>query len=152
MEKTTDIAVSGPLLIVRAAFLTMTFGEAFDVRIFGGDVGPAFAPKLFLTAWVFLAAIATVMALRRSGTESTDFRMAQLLGAVVVATVTAFAMTTIGFLLAMVPGFILFCLAFGYRRLVPPFVVGIGAPLVVWALFTFGFELLLPRSPWFHQF
>ena len=152
MEKIADILVSGLLLVAGAGFLSMTFGEAFDVRTFGGDVGPAFAPRLFLVAWVVLAALATVAALRRSAAGASDLRYGQLIGAVAVTTLTAFVMTKIGFLLAMVPGLIAFCMTFGYRRILPLVAVGVGAPVAVWALFTFGFELLLPRSPWFHQF
>ena len=152
MEKIADITVSGLFLVAGVALLSMTFGEAFDVRTFGGDVGPAFAPRLFLSAWVLFSAIATTTALRRSAPEESDLRYGQLVAAMAVATLTAYAMTKIGFLLAMVPGLIAFCMAFGYRRFVPLIIVGLGAPLTVWALFTFGFELLLPRSPWFHQF
>jgi len=152
MEKTCDIAVSGFLLVAGIALLSSTFGEAFDVRTFGGDVGPAFAPRLFLVVWIVLALLACLSAIRRANGTETDIRFGQLLGAILVATATAFAMTKIGFLLAMIPGIVLFCIAFGYRRIVPLVVVGIATPVVVWATFTFGFELLLPRSPWFHQF
>ena len=152
MEKIADITVSGLLLVAGAGFLSMTFSATFDVRTFGGDVGPAFAPRLFLSVWVLLAALATVAAVRRSAPEANDLRYGQLIAAVVVATLTAFAMTRVGFLLSMVPGLVAFCMCFGYRRILPLLAVGIGAPLTVWALFTFGFELLLPRSPWFHQF
>lgn len=152
MEKTVDIGVSILLLVLGAALLASTFSEAFDVRTFGGDVGPAFAPRLFLTTWVVLAVLATVSAFSRSASDPGTLRYGQLLAAVAVSTLTAFAMTKVGFLLAMMPGIVAFCLSFGYRRVVPLAALGIGAPLCVWALFTFGFELLLPRSPWFHQF
>ena len=75
----------------------------------------------------------------------------QLLAVVVIAVVTGFAMVNIGFVFATVPGFFLFGWAFGYRRIAILAAVSLVAPLAIWALFTFGFELPLPRSPWFHR-
>lgn len=70
---------------------------------------------------------------------------------IVIATITALAMTRIGFVFAAVPGLAVFCRAFGYRRFVTLAIISVAVPVCIWALFTFGFELLLPRSPWFYQ-
>ncbi len=151
MNRVLDIGVSGFLLIVAIALFALTFTDQFDVPTFGGDVGPAFAPRGFLLVWMGLAAVTTFLAARRAPGEPTEpVRLGQLIVVVLIAAGTGFAMITIGFVFAMVPGFFLFCWAFGYRKVVQLTVISIAGPLAVWALFTFGFELLLPRSPWFH--
>jgi len=151
MSKTIDIIVSGVLLLAGAGLLAVTFGESFDVRTFGGDVGPAFAPRLFLGAWIVLAVIAFAQALASETEKLGDIRRRQLFTVIVIVTATAVAMTKVGFVIATVPGLAAFCWAFGYRRLIPLITISILAPVFIWALFTFGFELLLPRSPWFYQ-
>lgn len=152
MIRTLEITVSSALLLAGVGFFILTFGEAFDVPTFGGDVGPAFAPRLFLGAWVVLAAIALVQTIAKEFNDAPlNLRLGQMVLIITIAVVTAFAMTKIGFVFATVPGFALFCWVFQYRRVVPLLIVSIAAPLIIWALFTFGFELLLPRSPWFYS-
>jgi len=151
MDRLLDLCVSGFLLIASIALFAMTFTDQFDVPTFGGDVGPAFAPRGFLAVWMGLAAVATFMALRAEPSARPEpVRLGQLSLVVVIAAGTALAMVTIGFVFAMVPGFFLFCWAFGYRKPLRLGLISLAGPLAVWALFTFGFELLLPRSPWFH--
>ena len=152
MQRILDIGVSTTLLLVSVALFAMTFSDQFDVPTFGGDVGPAFAPRGFLAFWFLFALISVVQAVRSApdGTAA-KIQLKQLLAVVAITLVTGYAMTKIGFFFAAVPGFFLFCLAFGYRNLLLLAVLSIGAPLLIWALFTFGFELLLPRSPWFNQ-
>lgn len=151
MIRTLDITVSALLVLAGIGFFAMTFGEAFNVPTFGGDVGPAFVPRLFLIAWILLSAAVLVQALRGANTDAPATQLGQMAAIIAIALATALAMTEIGFVFATVPGFALFCWAFRYRRIVPLAAISIGAPLVIWALFTFGFELLLPRSPWFHS-
>lgn len=151
MNRVLDLSVSGFLLIVSIALFALTFSEQFDVPTFGGDVGPAFAPRGFLLVWMGLAAIATFLATRpKSEDKGEPIRFGQLIVVVLIAAGTGVAMINIGFVFAMVPGFFLFCWAFGYRKVVHLALISIAGPVAVWALFTFGFELLLPRSPWFH--
>ena len=148
MQRALDISVSGFLLIAAVALFTLTFTDQFDVPTFGGDVGPAFAPRVFLLVWMGLALYATVMAVRalpENGGE--PVRLSQLLLVVAIAAGTAIAMINIGFVFAMAPGFFLFCWAFGYRKPVQLAIISVARPVAIWALFTFGFELLLPRSP-----
>lgn len=151
MNRLLDICVSGFLLLAAIALFALTFSDQFDVPTFGGDVGPAFAPRGFLLVWMGLAAVATYLAIRRKAEEPGEpVRLGQLLVVVLIAAGTGLAMINIGFVFAMVPGFFLFCWAFGYREVVQLTIISIAGPVAVWALFTFGFELLLPRSPWFH--
>ncbi|MEM7445391.1 MAG: tripartite tricarboxylate transporter TctB family protein [Pseudomonadota bacterium] len=151
MSKALDIAIASVMLVVGLGLLSMTFGDGFDIRTFGGDVGPAFVPKLFLFTWSILAAINLAQTLLRAPNAIGSIRLGQWLAVVGIAVVTALAMTRIGFVFATVPGLAAFCWAFGYRKLLPLALISILAPIGIWALFTFGFELLLPRSPWFHQ-
>ena len=151
MARLLDISVSAVLLLLGAAFFVVTFGDDFDVPTFGGDVGPAFAPRLFLGAWMVFSGIALVQAIRSRPGAPADVRVVQIVLVVAIAVLTGFAMTRIGFVFATVPGVALFCWAFQYRRPVHVAVFSVAAPLAIWALFTFGFELLLPRSPWFHS-
>lgn len=154
MVRLLDLIVSGLLLLAGILLFAMTFSSDFDVMTFGGDVGPAFAPRLFLVPWIILAAATVVQAERAEPTiasSSEDMKVGQMLAAVAIVLTTAFAITKIGFVFAMIPGMFLFCIAIGYRNLpVLISVVLISVP-GLWALFTFVFELLLPRSPWFNQ-
>ena len=151
MRKTLDIILASAFLIAGLGLLSITFGDSFDVRTFGGDVGPAFAPRLFLAAWSIFAAVTLVQAVASEPGDLGDIRVRQFLKVVIIATVTALAMTRIGFVLAAVPGLAAFCWAFGYRKAGMLAIISIAVPIGIWALFTFGFELLLPRSPWFYQ-
>lgn len=151
MLRIVDIVVSSALLLAGIGLFAMTLGGRFDAPTFGGDVGPAFAPRLFLIAWVLLAAIATAHALR-SGEQASDrpVNIKQMTIAVFITVVTAYAITKIGFVFAAVPGLFFFSLAFGYRNFPVLVLVSLVTVPAIWAIFTFGFELLLPRSPWFH--
>ncbi len=152
MQRFLDISVSAFLLLASAALFSVTFSDAFDVPTFGGDVGPAFAPRGFLAVWFVLALVLLVQAIRSDNDgDEQRVNLTQLLSAAVILVATGFAMTRIGFVLSAVPGFFLFCFAFGYRNYVVLVIASLAAPLLIWALFTFGFELLLPKSPWFNR-
>lgn len=151
MTRILDISVAVAFFALGATFFAVTFGDEFDVPTFGGDVGPAFAPRLFLAAWMIFSGIILVQALRSKPDPLPDVRIAQMSFVVVIAVLTGFAVTKIGFVFATIPGVALFCWAFQYRNPVKIAVFSVAPPLVIWALFTFGFELLLPRSPWFHS-
>ena len=151
MTRILDISVSGVLLVTGVAFFAMTFGDAFDVPTFGGDVGPAFAPRIFLTIWIVLSGVTLIQAIRSGAPEESEVKLVQMVALVAIVCATGIAITKIGFVFATVPGFAVFCWTFQYRKPVPLVVLSVLAPLAIWALFTFGFELLLPRSPWFHQ-
>ena len=146
-----DISVSGILLVSGIALFAMTFGDAFDVPTFGGDVGSAFAPRVFLAIWIVLAGVTLIQAIRSSAPEAPEIKLVQIVTLVVIVCATGLAITKVGFVFATIPGFAAFCWTFQYRKPVPLTALAVLAPLAIWALFTFGFELLLPRSPWFHQ-
>lgn len=145
-----DILISGALLVAGITLFASTFSDSFQVRTFGGDVGPAFAPRIFLGAWAVFAALALVQALKSRSEALGTVRKSQLGMVLGISSLTALAMIKIGFVFAMVPGMAAFILAFGYRKPLPILLASVVAPVVVWALFTFVFELFLPRSPWFH--
>ncbi len=154
MKRTIDLAASTVLLIIPIILMAITFSDQFDVPTFGGDVGPTLAPRAYFVVWIILAASACAMAYKTQALSETSdedgFSAKQLFGTAIVIFATAVAMMNIGFVFSAIPGFFLFCLAFGYRKPVPLILTSVIAPLVVWALFTFGFELILPRSPWFN--
>ena len=150
MSKSIDLFVSLFFLIAAVVLFAMTFGEQFEVPTFGGDVGPAFAPRGFLLIWMALALVAVVSAARSERPAIGPLRTRQLALVALIAIGTGYGMTRIGFLFATIPGFFLFCYAFGYRKPLLLAIVSVCAPTAIWALFTFVFELLLPRSPWFN--
>ena len=146
-----EIAVSAVLLAVAAALFAVTFSDQFDVPTFGGDVGPAFAPRVYLLVWMGLAATTLVQAVRAGARDAVGANPRKLLPVALIACATSYAMTEIGFVFATVPGFFLFCWAFGYRKPVLLVPLSVAGPLLIWAVFTFVFELPLPRSPWLHM-
>lgn len=148
--RTLEITMATVLLLVGIGLFSMTFSPSFDVPTFGGDVGPAFAPRGYLAVWIVLAAVTLTQAFRTEQepiSAAGDIR--RLVTVSSIGALTGFAMLWVGFVFAAVPGFFAFCYALGYRRLINLVILSIAAPLAIWALFTFGFELLLPRSPWF---
>ncbi|MBF9052126.1 hypothetical protein GTA62_19035 [Roseobacter sp. HKCCD9010] len=145
-----ELTLAATLLLTGIGLLSVTFSPAFDVPTFGGDVGPAFAPRGYLIVWITLALIILVQAKQANPAPLSDYgNMRRLLAVVGVGVATGFAMLWLGFVIAAIPGLFAFAYALGYRRLGVLITLSIAAPLTIWALFTFGFELLLPRSPWF---
>ena len=150
VSRTLDLVVSLTLLVAGAVLFAMTFGEQFGVPTFGGDIGPAVVPRGFLLVWMALALAATISAMRSQGRPIAALNVRQLVLVALIAAGTGYGMTKVGFVPASVPGFFLFCYVFGYRKLLPLAALSLIAPIAIWALFTFVFELLLPRSPWFN--
>ena len=151
MTRRFDVAVSAFLLAAAALLFAATFSDRFDVPTFGGDVGPAFAPRAYLVVWMCLSAISLAQAVRTTAPSGEAANFRKLLSVAAIACGTGYGMTIIGFVFAAVPGFFLFCWAFGYRRPLVLALLSVAGPLLIWALFTYVFELLLPRSPWFHM-
>ncbi|QBY01292.1 hypothetical protein E2K80_11605 [Rhodophyticola sp. CCM32] len=153
MARMLDITVSGLLLLSGIVLFALTFSADFDVVTFGGDVGPGFAPRLFLVPWILFATAVTVQSIRSENTETRleQINIRQLATTVIIVLATAYGITKIGFVFAMIPGMFLFCLAVGYRNLPVLLAVVLMSVPALWALFTFVFELLLPHSPWFNQ-
>ena len=139
------------MLLVAITLFAITFTDQFDVPTFGGDVGPAFAPRGFLVVWMALAAIAALQAFRGEAKDLDDINFRKLASVTVIACAMSYGMSVFGFVFSAIPGFFLFCWACGYRKPLVLVVLSIGGPLGIWAPFTHVFELLLPRSPWFHM-
>lgn len=151
MKRTLDLSISAALLAIAAALFAATFSDQFDVPTFGGDIGPAAVPRAFLIVWMALSAAVMFIALRSDDRSRISANIPKLLAVAAIVCGTGLAVMTVGFVFAAIPGFFLFCWAFGYRRPVLLAVLSVAGPLLIWALFTYGFELLLPRSPWFHM-
>lgn len=145
-----EMTIAASLLLMGIGLLAMTFQPAFNVPTFGGDVGPAFAPRGYLIAWIGLSLVVLLQAARGVDTPLAEHGdIARLCTVVAIGVATGIAMLWVGFVIAAVPGFFAFTYALGYRRIGVLVVLSLAVPLAIWLLFTFGFELLLPRSPWF---
>lgn len=153
MARALDLTISSALLLLGIVLFIMTFSADFDVMTFGGDVGPTFAPRLFLVPWMVLATAVVVHVVRTDQAEPgwAGFHIGQMAATIAIVLITAYAITKIGFVFAMIPGLFFFCLAVGYRKWMTLVAVTLISVPGLWALFTFVFELLLPRSPWFNQ-
>ncbi len=144
------MTLAASLLLMGIGLLAMTLQPAFDVPTFGGDVGPAFAPRGYLVAWIGLSLVVLIQAARTKGTPLASYGdISRLCAVVAIGVATGIAMLWVGFVIAAVPGFFAFTYALGYRRIGMLAILSLSLPLTIWLLFTFGFELLLPRSPWF---
>ncbi|MGI9433806.1 MAG: tripartite tricarboxylate transporter TctB family protein [Geminicoccaceae bacterium] len=147
--RVSKITVATVFLLTVMVFFTMTFSDDFDVPTFGGDVGPAFAPRGYLRVWMVLAALALIQAVKQEDAPLEEIRdLRRILLASAIAVGVGLSMLKIGFVFAAIPGFFLFCLTLGYRNYPVLIVLSILAPLAIWLTFTFVFELLLPRSTW----
>ncbi|MDA4848363.1 tripartite tricarboxylate transporter TctB family protein [Hoeflea poritis] len=144
-----DLTISAVFFATSILFLVLTYSSDFDVPTFGGDVGPAFAPRGYLIIAIVLSAIVFFNAMRSEDTGPVGQHIGRMVLVSSIGAVTGLAMLYVGFVFAAIPGFFCFCYAFGYRRIAILLVLSIAAPLLIWWIFTFGFELWLPRSPWF---
>lgn len=145
-----EATIATTLLLIAIGLFATTFSADYDVPTFGGDVGPAFAPRGYLLVWMLLAALTLFEALRKEQKPIEDLgNIRRLVAVSSIGIATGLAMLWIGFVFAAIPGFFLFCRTLGYRNYIVLAAVSIIAPLAIWWTFTFAFELLLPRSPWF---
>lgn len=141
------------LFLVAALIFASTFSSQYAGEPLGGDVSTVFLPRAYLIAWMLFSALVFLMGFRRG--QETDYpnvdwvRLASLS---LVCAVAAWAMLTVGFLIALIPSVWAFIWIFGYRKLLPVTIFSVAAPIFVWFLFIHVFELLLPSSPWFHSF
>ncbi|MEM7023707.1 MAG: tripartite tricarboxylate transporter TctB family protein [Pseudomonadota bacterium] len=138
------------LVIFAALMFASTFSSEYDVPSFGGDVSTVFVPRIYLVILLLLSVLALCTKDTTPPSEvETRASDRRLITVVAIAAATGFAMLYVGFVIATIPGFFLFCFAFGYRKLAWLVLFSILAPLVVWFLFNDLLELPLPRSPWF---
>jgi len=163
------------LILVPTVLFITTFDEEYDVAAFAGDVSTVFVPQIFLLIWIGLA-VAAFFVSRQSfnqveesdaavenelsdlpdnlGDDSVEPESSflKLLLIMIISIVTAIAMLNFGFVLAVVPGFFLFCWQFGYRKPLPLLVISLTAVFATWYIFNSLLSLPLPRSPWFLAF
>ena len=149
-----DRIYGAALFLVAALLFATTYSAEYHQQggLFG-DVNTVFVPRIFLIAWMLLAAIQCVGGFIRKDAEAYPAVQWTKLGTVsAIAVLVAFAMLGAGFLLATIPGFFLFTWAFGYRRPVILAAVSVIFPIAIWLLFINVFKLPLPHSPWFDSF
>ena len=143
------------LLVAGVGLFLSTFSSEYDIPAFSGDVGTVFVPRIYLILWVALSLL-VLLQMRSSPEEekreeTLTFSAARLCMIIGIAAATAVAMLTIGFVFGLIPGFILFCWAFGYRRPLVLILISVVGTLGIWVLFNSVFELPLPKSPWFNS-
>lgn len=148
----------GVLILLPAILFATTFSAEYDVATFGGDVSTVFVPRIFLIVWFGLAIWAMIDNFRATsdGNENAEGEsqpsLGRLLIIALITIITAVAMLYIGFVLAAIPGYFLFCWAFGYRKPIPLLIISIISVLTTWVIFNNVLELVLPHSPWFTLF
>lgn len=142
--------VFAAIALAAAGLFASTYSEAYDVPAFGGDVSTVFTPRIFLALVLIFSLILLVTARTGEGSEKRPGReeMLRLFTVSGVALVVAFVLPQAGFVGAAVPGMFLFCLLFGYRRLLTLGLTAVLGPLVVWFLFNDLLELPLPPTDW----
>lgn len=136
------------LLLIAAALLSQTFGQAYSGL---GAFSPMFFPQIVLVFWVLVAALDLVAELRKRHVSPRP-QIVRVTVIAVASVVFLLAMTRIGFFLAAVPFSILALVTLGLRNPVPVVLVGIGVPAALVALFNHLLTLPLPTSPitwWF---
>ncbi len=141
------------LFLVAALLFASTFSAQYADEPLGGDVSTVFLPRAYLIVWMFFAALVFVMG--TLGHYKLDFpavEWGRLAAICLTGIVVAWAMLTVGFLIATIPGIWVFTWIFGYRKPVQLTIFSVAMPLSVWFLFIYVFELLLPSSPWFNSF
>ena len=146
--------VYGAALFALAALLfASSFSSDYAVEALFGDVSTVFVPRLFLIAWMALAALVFQRGFAGPEIEGLPEVAWRRLGLVAsVGVLTGLGMLTIGFLLSTIPGLFAFVWFYGYRKPVPLALVSLLLPLTVWLIFVEVFQLPLPQSPWFDSF
>lgn len=151
LDRTTIIV----LLLLGIALFAATFSSEYDIEPFWGDVSTVFVPRVYFVIWIALSLIFLYQTTGK-GTEEEQSQQSisfKRLGIImVIAAATAIAILKLGFMIGMVPGFFLFCWAFGYHKPISLTCISIVGSTTVWLLFNNVFELPLPRSPWFTLF
>ena len=138
------------LFLVAALLFASSFAMDVGEPMFG-DVSTVFVPRIFLIAWMVLAALIAIVAGRDGEADGVFAGVAwrRLWIIIAIVAVAAVAMMEIGFVFACLPAFIVFVAVFGYRRYGITIVVGALFVFALWALFLEVFRLPLPISPWF---
>lgn len=154
--KLLDRTILLALLLIAAGLFLSTFSNEYDIPSFGGDVSTVFVPRIYFIIWILLCLFSlwdsTNTNYEDKDGEETSFSVARLCTIILIAAATSVAMLKLGFVIGLIPGFILFCWSFGYRRPLVLTVISVSGTLGIWLLFNNVFELPLPRSPWFHLF
>jgi len=146
--KQRDIAAAVVLLLVAVGYGYMA--ARLPERSLPDTPPPSFLPWINT---VLLAALAGLLLLRSLGPdagperESVDARTGLTAGAFLVLFVIFIAVLPYaGFLLASVPFFGLMMLLFGERNPLKVALGALGTPLLLFAVFRYGFNVLLPQG------
>jgi len=144
---------------VLAGMVLLTIGLGYGVltadlpdRSLPGTPGPAFLPWLITAGWLALSTALLVRGLLGGGKNSPDViehRIpAQGWPALVGFAAYLLLLPTLGFIVASILFFANLTWLYGERnklRIVLPATI---IPIVLFYLFTAGFQVLLPRGPW----
>lgn len=144
---------------VLAGMVLLAIGLGYGVltadlpdRSLPGTPGPAFLPWLITAGWLALSTALLVRGLLGGGKNSPDvieYRIpAQGWPALVGFAAYLLLLPTLGFIVASILFFANLTWLYGERnklRIVLPAII---IPIVLFYLFTAGFQVLLPRGPW----
>lgn len=147
---TLDLAYGLALLAIGGFLYWETTDPKYaDVMGFGMATDPAFYPRVLLTVWLAIGAVLVVRGILRAGEAGESLRWGRLTAIVGATAAYTWATASVGFVLASVGFCLLVAPMLGYRRPVPLLAVGIGLPVLIWAIFTYALQISLPTSPWF---
>ena len=144
-----DAVYGGVLLLVGTLLMLSTFDPRYQGFGIGSDVSPMFFPRILLCLWLTLSTVILVRGLRAPADGWPRQMKARAAGVIVAVLACTWAMTIVGFLLAMIPCFMIVSVLLGYRRPLPILALGLLVPILTWFVFTTIIEVFLPTSPWF---
>jgi hypothetical protein len=153
MRRSMRDLVYGLVLLAIGGFLfwETTRPKYADVMGLGMATDPALYPRVLLKIWLLVVGTLVVRGFIMAGERGEPLRWWRLLGIVLATAAYGWLMSAIGFVASSVA----FCLAappmLGYRRPPTLLAVGIGLPVLIWAVFTYALQISLPTSPWFHR-
>jgi len=113
--------------------------------------GPAFFPWLITGGLLILSAALLTQSLRASGytAQATPSQVTRRGWIALVAFASYLALLpALGFLTASVPFFAVLTLLYGQRNRLLVVLTAVVVPVVVFVVFRYGFQMLLPRGLW----
>lgn len=147
---TLDLAYGLALLAIGGFLYWETTDRKYaDVMGLGMATDPAFYPRVLLTIWMIVGAVLVVRGLVGAGEPGEPLRWGRLGGIVAATAAYSWLTAAVGFVFASVAFCLVVAPMLGYRRPLALLAVGIGLPVLIWAIFTYALQISLPTSPWF---
>ena len=138
------------LLIVGLIYALLT--ADLPARSLPDTPGPAFFPGLISAAWLVLAGALLfrgIASLRTGSTEPADYRIpARGWIALAAFAIYLVLLPFVGFVAPSIALFAVFAWLYDERRKIAMLVSAVAVPVLLFYLFTAGFQILLPRGPW----